>query len=50
MFFSLPVGPLDRVRFSRKNQEIVAIAAFVDVHFTSKKLLRKCHRRSAERD
>jgi hypothetical protein len=49
MFFSLPAGPLDRVRLSRKNREIVAIAAFVDVHFMNKKLLRKWHRSSEER-
>src|SRR5712692_4886984 len=49
MFFSLPAGPLDRVRLSRKNREIVAIAAFVEVHFMNKKLLRKWHRSSEER-
>jgi hypothetical protein len=49
MFFSLPAGALDRVRFSRKNREIVAIAAFVEVHFMNKKLRRKCHRSSEER-
>jgi len=50
MSFSLPAGPLDRVRFSRKNREIVAIAAFVVGHYINQKLLRKLHRSSEERD
>ncbi|HLN26847.1 MAG TPA: hypothetical protein VK395_03830, partial [Gemmataceae bacterium] len=45
----LPAGPLDRVRFSRKNREIIASAAFVEVHSMNKKVLRKWHRTSAER-
>jgi len=49
MFFSQPAGSLDRVRFSWKYQEIVAIAAFVGVYLMNKKLLRKWHRSSEER-
>jgi len=37
------------VRFSRKNREIIASAAFVEVHSMNKKVLRKWHRTSAER-